>query len=278
MNQLERMAEVHTEERLEALLLKLPAELRTSWRGITDDMELPEAIQSVEAILAKREIAKEKIFTRIHDIENPEIQNEVRTVIRSIETTFGDGHYFLGNGSVAHVYEMPYSSHVCVKYLVHPEMMREHGNNFSDECSFLSEMHRFEVEGIRVPDVFFEHMSDFGSCFGMEKIDGHSLNIIMEGRSGTEEIADIIRTQDVKDVVARMRGFVDRMHKEKKIVHRDFSPRNIMVDRSGNWYVIDFGRARRIEIGDSSTDFAEETDMASAENAVRECFKKLLTK
>lgn len=269
---------VYTEDRLEELFLKLPVALRVAWRVKTDEMDIVDAVKSVEDVLNRRAVAKEKVFTRIHLIENTEIQKEVRGVIHEIETTFGNGDYFLGNGSVAHVYEMPYSKHVCVKYLVHPDMMREHGNNFSDECSYLSDMHRFTVGGIRVPDVFFDHMSDFGSCFGMEKIDGYSLNIIMEGRIKTEEVAQLIRKQDVNDVVSRMREFIDRMHKEKKIVHRDLSPRNIMVDKNGNWYVIDFGRSRRIEIGDSSTDMAEETDMASAENAVREAFKKILTK
>ena len=170
---------------------------------------------------------------------------------------------------------MPYAPHVCVKYLVDPEKAREHGNNFREEKDYLEDLHGFEVDGIRVPDVYFYHMSEFGTCFGMENIDGKSLDRIMENPEAVDFL-DVIRSQKQEDVIARMRNFVLQMHSKKKIVHRDFSPRNVMVDREGNWYVIDFGRAKRIEIGDSSTDVSENTDLASAENAIRQLYAKIV--
>jgi tRNA A-37 threonylcarbamoyl transferase component Bud32 len=263
------------EQELMLLLAKLPEELREKWQARADDLEIGKAIELIHGVLKSRDEAKEKIFTEIHEIESPELKEEVRSVIKAIETTFGDSNYFVGNGSVAEVYHMPYAPHVCVKYLVNPEKAREHGNNFREEKAYLEDMHRFSVDGIRVPDVYFYHMSDFGTCFGMENIDGLSLDRIME-KPESIDFLDVITSQKQEDVIRRMKNFIKEMHAQKKIVHRDLSPRNIMVDRGGNWYVIDYGRARRIEIGDDTTDVSESSDIAGAENAIRQLYAKLV--
>lgn len=259
------------EKELAFLLAKLPAELRGQWERKADELDLDGAITLIKSVIAARHEVKEKIFTDIENIENPELKEEVRSVVHAIENTFGDANFFVGNGSVAEVYHMPYAPHVCVKYLVHPDIAREHGNNFRDEKGYLEDMHRYMVEGVRVPDVYFYHMSDFGTCFGMENIDGLSLDRIIE-KPETVDFLDVIRSQKQEEVVGRIGKFITSMHRDRKIVHRDLSPRNIMIDREGNWFIIDFGRAKRIEIGDDSTDISEKTDLASAENAIRQLY------
>jgi tRNA A-37 threonylcarbamoyl transferase component Bud32 len=266
--------EENKEQQLASLLVKLPPELRAKWEEKADELPLEEAIQLIENVVSRRKDAKERVFTEIHNIESPELKEEVRHVVHVIEQTFGDANYFVGNGSVAEVYHMPYAPHVCVKYLVSPEKAREHGNNFREETDYLEDLHRFTVEGIRVPDVYFYHMSDFGTCYGMENIDGLSLDRIME-KPDQIDFLEVIKNQNVEDVVNRFREFISAIHLEKKLVHRDLSPRNIMVDREGNWYVIDFGRAKRIEIGDDSTDLSEKSDMAGVENAIRQLYAKI---
>lgn len=265
---------VNKEHELTLLLFKLPPELREKWQEKADELDIEEAIDLIQGVVKSRNEAKEKIFTEIHDIESPELQEEVRGVVHTIENTFGDANFFVGNGSVGHVYEMPYAPHVCVKYLVDPAIAREHGNNFREEMGYLDDLHRFEVKGVRVPDVYFYHMSDFGTCFGMEKIDGLSLDRIIANPEAVDFL-DVIRAQRKEDVIASVRAFMEKLHSEKKIVHRDMSPRNIMVDKQGRWYVIDFGRAKRIEIGDSTTDLSEHTDIASAENAIRQLYASI---
>lgn len=262
------------EQELNLLLAKLPQELRSKWQEKTDELDIDDAIELMRGVLAKRAEAKEKVFTEIHDIESQDLREEVRHVVHTIESTFGDANFFVGNGSVGHVYEMPYAPHVCVKYLIDPEKAREHGNNFREEMGYLNDLHRFEVDGIRVPDVYFYHMSDFGTCFGMEKIDGLSLDRVMENPAAVDFL-DVITSQKKEEVIERLRHYISEMHKIKKIVHRDMNHRNIMVDRSGNWYVIDFGRARRIEIGDDRTDMSESTDLAGVESVIKGFYEKL---
>lgn len=262
------------EKELAGLLAKLPQELRKKWELKSDELPLEEAISLVRDVIAKRVEAKERIFTEIHTIENPELQKEIRSVVSTIEKTFGDANFFVGNGSVAEVYHMPYAPHVCVKYLVSPAAAREHGNNFREEVGYLDDLHGFQIEGVRVPNAYFYHMSDFGTCFGMENIDGLSLDRVID-KLDTVDFLEVIKSQKKEDVIFKIRAFISAMHAEKKIVHRDLSPRNIMVDREGRWYIIDFGRAKRIEIGDQSTDMSETTDLASAENAIRQLYEKI---
>ncbi len=262
------------EDNLTHLLAQLPEELRITWRRKTDELDIDEAIIAVREMLDRRKEAKEKIFTTINEIESPVLQEEVRRAVHTIEHAFGNAELFVGNGSVAEVYYIPEAPHVCVKYLKNPAMAREHGNNFREESQYLNDMKGFVIDGIRVPHLLFYHMSDFGTCFGMERIDGKSINLITENPEIIDYL-DVIKNQDMNDVLRRMRNFITTMHKEKRLVHRDLTARNIMVDREGNWYVIDFGRARPIEIGDDSTDLSEASDVPTAEGAIRALFAKI---
>jgi serine/threonine protein kinase len=266
--------EKNKEEELVYLLAKLPKELRDRWSGEADNLNLDEAILLIQKVLAERVVAKEKIFTPLREIENQNLQEEVRCAIKTIEGSFNNPDLLIGNGSVAEVYEIPEAPHLCVKYLVNPDMAREHGNNFREEAQYLDDMYGHEIEGIRSPRLLFYHSSDFGTCFGMEKIDGKSINIIT-GKPDSIDYLDVIKRQDMNDVLKRMKNFITSMHNDKKIVHRDLTARNIMVDRKGDWYVIDFGRAKRIEIGDDSTNMSEEADAPTAEGAIRALFAKI---
>lgn len=261
------------EDELQALLMTIPKVLRDEWVSLSDEMEIDDALIFVRDKIAKRKSAEE-VLTRIHEIKNKEIKEEVRSVVGDIATTFGNGDFFVGNGTVAEVYEMPHSEHVCVKYLVNPSMAREHGNNFQEELTHLEEVASLVVDGVRAPFPYFYHSSDSGTCFGMEKIQGLSFSRIIENPAAVQFL-NVIRKQDEKDVVGRYRNYVKALHSDAKKVHRDLTPRNLMVDKDGNWFVIDFGRAKNIEIGDDSTDLSEASDIPTVENAVRSLFKAI---
>lgn len=262
------------EDELERLISLLPKELQNRWIDQIEELEIDEAITFVQNIIAKREEAKEKIFTNVYNLESEVLQKEVRSVLRDVETTLGNESYFLGEGAVAKVYETPYAPHVCVKYIVNNEMLERHGNTMRQEADYLVLLDNFSVEGIRIPKIHFRYMSENVVCFGMEKVDGMSLDKIINDRDSCDFL-EVITRQDKSKVLHAMKSFISKMHDDMKVVHRDLAPRNIMVDRNGVWYVIDFGKAKKIEIGDSSTDIAEETDWLTAENSIKELFAKI---
>lgn len=72
----------------------------------------------------------------------------------------------------------------------------------------------------------------------------------------------------------RFTNYLTRMHKEKKIVHRDVDDGNIMIDKDGNWYLIDFGRVKRIEIGEDAS-VLEEEDFKEMRFTIREIYSIL---
>lgn len=261
-------------DELTNLMFRLPKELRDKWEKKTEELDIDSAVILMRRVLEERAIAKETIFTDLNKIEDPKLKEEVRVALKTVEGSFGDPSLFVGNGSVAEVYEIKEAPHVCVKYLVNPAMAREHGNNFREEAQYLNDMQGYVVDGVRVPNLLFYHTSDFGTCFGMEKIDGKSINLITEKPESIDYL-DVIKKQDMKEVISRIKNFILQMHKEKKIVHRDLTSRNIMVDRNGDWYIIDFGRAKRIEIGDDSTVLSENSDVPTAEGAIRALFAKI---
>jgi tRNA A-37 threonylcarbamoyl transferase component Bud32 len=266
------ISEGQKEQELESMLKSLPQELSETWRRKVEELDsFDEGIALVRNFNLERSSVKEKIFTKIHTIHNEQVKEEVRELIRNIGSNFGNPDNFLGEGTVGKVYRTSYAPHVCVKYITESNMLEKHGNTMHQEIQYLDDLDNFSVEGIRVPQVYFEHMSDHITCFGMETIDGKSIDQII-ARPDDCDFIEEIKKQDMKEVLRRMKLFIERMHEEIKIVHRDFATRNIMVDRQGNWYVIDFGKAKRIEIGDTSTDMSQATDFPSAENAIRKLF------
>lgn len=262
----------HKETELEALLKKLPKDLSITWRAKSDEVDsIDEAINLVRNFIDQRAVVKERIFTKIHEIKDEQIKGEVREVIRHIGDTFGSDEHYLGKGQMGKVYRTSYAPHVCIKYITESSMLERHGNTMSQEIKYLEDLEGFVVEGIRVPMVYFDHMSENISCYGMETIEGKSLDQIIVDPHACEFL-DVLRKQDMKDVLRRMKLFIQKLHDEMKIVHRDLATRNIMVSATGDWYVIDFGKAKRIEIGDSTTEMSQATDFPSAENAIRKLF------
>jgi tRNA A-37 threonylcarbamoyl transferase component Bud32 len=265
----------HKEKELELLLRTLPKDLSDIWRAKSEEIDsLDEAILIVQNFISQRNVVKEKIFTKIHEIRNEQIKDEVREVVRHIGDTFGSSEHYLGAGQIGKVYRTSYAPHVCVKYITATNMQERHGNTMSQEIKYLEDLEGFIVEGIRVPMVYFDHMSEDISCYGMETIEGKSLDQIIADPHGCEFL-DVLKKQDMKDVLRRMKLFIQKLHDEMKIVHRDLATRNIMVSATGDWYVIDFGKAKRIEIGDSTTEMSQATDFPSAENAIRKLFAVL---
>lgn len=263
------------EEELETLLKQLPKELSERWRNEVDEIDsLDEAISIVRHVVLERNNVKEKIFTKVMEIKDLVVKEEVRCVLKNIESTFGNSDYFIGEGTVGKVYRMPYAPHVCVKYITDDNMFEKHGNTMRQEVDYLIDLDKFCVEGIRTPQVLFRYVSDSVVSFGMNTIDGLSLDKIISDRNSCDFL-EVIQKQDMNTVIKNMKSFIAKLHNDMKIVHRDLATRNIMIDREGNWYVIDFGKAKKIELGDYSTEISQESDFATAESSIRNLFSKI---
>ncbi|MCM1091293.1 MAG: serine/threonine protein kinase [Muribaculum sp.] len=86
----------------------------------------------------------------------------------------------------------------------------------------------------------YEYREQIGLYFYEEYIDGESLKIYLNGEK--MDLAEAIKlTEQMLYTIVRL--------EEKRIVHRDIKPDNILHSKTGDWYLIDFGIARALDMG-----------------------------
>jgi len=110
---------------------------------------------------------------------------------------------------------------------------------------------RFKRELLLAREILHEHViriHDLGEVAGikyisMNYIEGNSLDEILKstGKLTVEKSIDITRQVCTALIAAHGKG----------IVHRDLKPQNIMIDKQGKAYVLDFGIARSLHTGES---------------------------
>ena len=191
-----------------------------------------------------------------------EVRLEIEEVKKVIRETFGDPHHFLGNGYTAEVYELPIAIHLCVKY-IHDQKAYNENNHIRVEHDYLVELRNFCVSGVRSPLPYFIriHPSE-GHSYGMEKIQGKNLSQILERPADSIELISMLKALDRESVKRSLLAYVTALHDTFKITHGDLFQRNIMVDQEGKFYVIDYGKARREEIGEDH-EGRRKTDIAT---------------
>jgi serine/threonine protein kinase len=116
-------------------------------------------------------------------------------------------------------------------------------------------VNRFKRELLLAREILHEHViriHDLGEIKGikyisMNYIEGNTLKEILQstGKLTTEKTIDIIKQVCRALIAAHNKG----------IIHRDLKPQNIMIDKRGKAYVLDFGIARSINV---DSDAAEE--------------------
>ncbi len=87
----------------------------------------------------------------------------------------------------------------------------------------------------------------------MDYIEGGSLLEVIHG--GKERNSDTLYNSDPKKFLGIMRMICEALHtahsNNPPVVHRDVKPHNVLVDKTGNPYVVDFGLAKEVEMSTS---------------------------
>lgn len=115
-------------------------------------------------------------------------------------------------------------------------------------------INRFKRELLLAREIFHEHViriHDLGEINGikyisMNYIEGNTLKAILQstGKLTVEKTIDIVKQVCRALVAAHNKG----------IIHRDLKPQNIMIDKNGKAYVLDFGIARSIDVESDAAD------------------------
>jgi tRNA A-37 threonylcarbamoyl transferase component Bud32 len=182
-------------------------------------------------------------------------------------------NYFLGNGYTAEVYELPIAPHLCVKY-IHDQQAYNENNHMRVEYDFLCRLYDLSEKNIRTPiPAFLRIHPSKGHAYGMEKVNGKSLSQILEKPDENEGLINIVHEMDKNEVLTAMKAYIEKMH-DMKITHNDLFMRNIMLDRDGNFFVIDFGKAKHEDLGEDREE-ERKRDLFLANNEISLFFNKI---
>lgn len=261
------------EKIVEDLIRFFPSELQERWRNAYYDAERPERV-----VADLRHFVQERKKVALDAVElspdlSEELKEEVVKVIDSIRNAFGNTAYFLGNGATAEVYLLPLAPHVCTKYITSQEKYNE-GNHIRKEFEILSDIRQLAVNNVRAPrPIFLRIHPSEGHSYGMERVYGSSLSVILEKSSDNHDLVSIAKLLDREKVIGSILAYVREMH-GRKLIHGDLFQRNIMLDRDGNFFIIDFGKASYEEIGEDKED-AMKRELSTVENELRLFFKSI---
>ncbi len=115
------------------------------------------------------------------------------------------------------------------------EQQRE---KFKKEARRLRKLHNKHI--VQVHDLFEENGTAY---YVMDLVDGESLSTHLKRTKKP------LREQDTLSILQQSLDALQTVH-EKDIWHLDLKPANIMVDKSGNVVLIDFGASKQMDIGE----------------------------
>jgi len=110
---------------------------------------------------------------------------------------------------------------------------------FQDEARILSRLEQIPSV-VDITDTFQENRTAY---FVMEFLDGADLRQIVKAAKQR------LPVEQVTNIILQVAVSMDVIHVKTKIIHRDISPENIYITRSGKVKLIDFGSAKQTETG-----------------------------
>lgn len=242
------------------MLHRLPPELQAVHASRIADLDEEHAFEYMMQLLEKRESAMRESVVSDAAVA-PYFHEHEREIWKDLETrVFSDPENFLGSGMTAKVkkYQLEDSRTkkeipLAIKYLLTPT---EKTLSVSGEHDLIREVERVraieEAEqqihadnlSIRVPHPYFYYKNEKTQCYGMECIDGVTLE---QGISGhwdkdlKEDLQKNLKDLDKSALFEEVDTFFDAVH--HVCLHGDIKPGNIMISREGTFYVIDFGQS-----------------------------------
>lgn len=162
------------------------------------------------------------------NVKTERVENEVLARMEEIR----EKGFLIGTGSTAEVFMCKGDPQVCYKIITNDKVFR-----ISTEQEMKLQDSALK-SGARVPRPLFSIRGKNIEALVMEKIDGHTLEEILEGDA---DLPDQFKLEEVLDEISQ---FLKNLH-ESRIYHRDLAERNIMIDAEGKPWIIDFGKSAR---------------------------------
>ncbi len=282
------------------LLHKLPSELASRHMQYIESEQMTDA----EAGVYLENVLESRIESTTHsDISDERIRELVsgheKELFNALETTvFNSLDNYLGTGMTAKVkaYTVAFgesSVPMAIKYVVTPTektITAEQEHNVIKEVERMRMIEAVEIiherrsKYIRVPHPYLYHTTESLQLYGMELIDGVTLEqACAEGTLPSDMKEALQKSQLTTVPEEELNGYIKRFFEtmHQYCLHGDIKPRNIMVSREGILYVIDFGQSvmiHNIPAGaEEQLENLKEDEIRQTQLAVRQMLQKVLT-
>ncbi len=219
------------------------------------------------------------------------------TLGSQLETLLSQSEHNLGKGQTARVRSLDIggSDRFAVKYLLTPtaktitagaeyDMLRE----VQTVTDIEREQFRHDAgKRIRVPHPHFFFKNEKIQCYGMQQIEGVTLQELLDPstlltahqhdmreeawRSLTERY---VGKQDAHELVKEMERFMEAVH--EICLHGDIKLGNIMVNKFGDLYLIDFGQSLQVNLASEETGEQFENIKNLEVDQFRQCIQSVL--
>ena len=162
-----------------------------------------------------------------------------------------------GAGVVYKAWDTLLLQYVALKFI------RNQDDSDADSTSGSSQIEEFQHEArlsvrLRHPNIVrIYEMGCMSNRYylSMEYIEGGTLlAMIHGGKERNQKTKFLTNPEQFLKIMINISLAVDYAHHEKQpVVHRDLKPHNVLVDKTNNPYVVDFGLAKEVESGDGAT-------------------------
>lgn len=189
------------------------------------------------------------------------------STLSAFEKLIANPQNYIDQGGAAKVYRL--AEGICIKVMKnrHTEPRRhmyDLGNTVTDETWFMEKLSSVVVSGVRTPKPMGTiHSSVPGGMVAiiMDELPAVNLQHVIRGEQKMPEKFDYNLFFD------SLEKYVNALHTEHRIAHGDLEARNVMVDKeTGLPYVIDFGRAAKLELGENEETALEKKDWDDIEH------------
>ncbi len=244
------------------ILKRFPAELGMRLMKYAEDQEMSD--EEITHYLS------EQLEGRLESTTNSEISDahiqelaagHEKELFHALETSvFTNPDNYLGTGMTARVksHYVGFGDEIvpmAIKYVVTPTaktITAEQEHNVIKEVERMRMIEEAEIKFerrskyIRVPHPYLYHTTDSIQLYGMELIDGITLEQASAEGMLHAEFKEALKNSRLADLQPEemngyIRRFFETMH--QYCLHGDIKPRNIMISREGILYVIDFGQS-----------------------------------
>lgn len=224
------------------------------------------------------------------NLARPEQMKEFGDELHMLLVTEGN---YLGSGKTARIKSLKFKQldnrSIAVKYLLTPTAKTLSAKGEYDmirEAETITAVEDAEKklragEHIRVPHPYFHYKQGKLQCYGMTEVNGITLEQLLRG---SEE--NSTRNEIIESLKRRFGGAVspDNLLEETDVfmravhevcLHGDLNLRNIMIDRDGMIYLIDFGQSVPINSMSEETREQFENIQELERGQMRECIRQI---